>query len=340
MKMNIRNIFFRLNTKNKVIPAIFVLAAALPAVLLPVQLPAQQVNRITVYGIKGSSGVGMIRLFENPPRVFGYDINVEALAQADLMAAKFIAGEAKIGILPPNLAAKIASSGKNIQVAAVIGTGMLSLLSTDQNVRSFDDLKGKTVEVAGQGATPDYVFRKILLSRGINPDRDVRLSYALAHPEIAQALIAGRVSLALLPEPFATMARQGNSRLTVVGDIQQEWIRLNGGMAANYPMTVLAVDGAFAAANSGLIKIILDNVKASVEWVLANPAVAGQLVEKHELGLNAGAVSAAIPGSNYVFIPAQEARSSLEALYRVFLEFAPVSIGGRLPTDDFYYESR
>jgi len=323
MKINIKDLGFF---------AVFFAAAAL--------LPGQQVNRITVYGIKGSPGVGIIRLFESPPRVPGYEINMEALAQADLMAAKFITGEAKIGILPPNVAAKIASSGKNIQIAAVIGTGMLNLLSADQTVRNLDDLKGKTVEVAGQGATPDYVFRKILISRGINPDRDIRLGYALSPPEIAQALITGRVSLALLPEPFATMALLGNNKLTAVGDIQQEWIRLNGEMAASYPMTVLAVDGAFAAANSELVNIILDNVRASIRWVQANPQTAGQLVEKHELGLKAEAITAAIPKSNYVFIPAQEARPGLEALYRVFLDFAPASIGGKLPTDGFYYKPR
>ncbi|GHV95740.1 lipoprotein [Spirochaetia bacterium] len=301
-------------------------------------LPAQT-NKVVVYGLKGPSGVGMIRLFENPPRVPGYELTVEALAQADLMAAKFISGEAKIGILPPNVAAKIASSGKKIQAAAVTGTGMLSLLSADAGVRRFEDLKGKTVEVAGQGATPDYVFRKILLSKGINPDRDLTLGYALAYPEIAQALIAGRVSLALLPEPFATMARSGNSKLAVVGDVQAEWIKLHGGAgAASFPMTVLVVDADFAAANSGLVKAVLDSVKASVEWVVANPAAAGQLVEKHELGLRAPVVRDAIPRSNYVFIPAAEARPGLEALYRAFLEFAPASIGGALPKDDFYYK--
>jgi NitT/TauT family transport system substrate-binding protein len=305
-------------------------------------LAAQTPDKVTVYGLKGPSGVGMIRLFENPPRAAGFEISLEALAQADLMAAKFIAGEAKIGILPPNIAAKIASSGKNIQIAAITGTGMLSLLSADPSVRRLEDLKGKTVEVAGQGATPDYVFRKILLSKGINPERDLRLGYALAYPEIAQALIAGRVGLALLPEPFATMARNGNRDLMVVGDIQDEWIRLQGGAnrGAQYPMTALVVDGAFAAANSGLIKTVLDSLKASVEWVVANPAAAGALVEKHELGLRAPVVAAAIPRSSYVFIPAAEARPGIEALFRAFLEFAPASIGGALPKDNFYYISR
>jgi NitT/TauT family transport system substrate-binding protein len=320
------------NMKNHLYKFVFVcfLGLALTASL------AARASRedLTIYAIRGPSGVGMIRLFENPPKAAGFNIRLEALAQADLIAAKFIAGEAKLGILPANVAAKIASSGKGIQIAAVTGTGMLSLLSADPAVTGIGDLRGRTVEVAGQGATPDYVFRKILLSYGIEPGTGITLRYSLAYPEIAQSLIAGRISLALLPEPFATMARAGKPDLVLAGDIQDEWIRAGG--EGNYPMTVLVVDPVLAAAQPGLIQTILDAVRDSTEWVINNPAEAGALVEKHELGLKAPVTAAAIPRSNYVFIPAAEARPSLEALYRAFLEFAPASIGGALPPEEFY----
>jgi NitT/TauT family transport system substrate-binding protein len=278
----------------------------------------------------------MIRLFEEAPSLPGTHITMEALAQADLVAAKFIAGEAKMGILPANVAAKIASTGRGLQVAAVIGTGMLSLLSGDPAVQRIEDLRGRSVEVAGQGATPDYVFRKILLSRGLSPDADVILNYSLAYPEIAQSLIAGRSSLALLPEPFATMARAGNAGLRVIGDIQDDWIAAGG--AGNYPMTVLVVDAAYAASRPQVIAGVLDSIEASIAWVVAHPAEAGVLVEKHDLGLRAPVVAAAVPRSNYVFLTAADARPSLESLYRAFLEFAPQSIGGILPPDSFYWK--
>jgi NitT/TauT family transport system substrate-binding protein len=298
--------------------------------------PAGQVEELVIYGIRGPSAVGMIRLFENPPVGPGFSARLEALAQADLMAAKFIAGEAKLGILPPNVAAKIASSGKNIQIAAVTGTGMLSLISADPSVERIEDLKGKSVEVAGQGATPDYVFRRILMAHGLRPDIDVIFGYSLAYPEIAQSLIAGRLSLALLPEPFATMARAGNPALNLVGNVQDEWIKAGG--AGNFPMTALVVDGDWAASHPEALAAILAAFEASIEWVLANPAEAGALVEKHDLGLRAPVVAVAVPRSNYVYIPAARARPSLESLYRAFLEFAPQSIGGALPKDNFYYQ--
>jgi NitT/TauT family transport system substrate-binding protein len=301
-------------------------------VCLPGFIGAQ--SSLTIYGIKGPSAVGMIRLFEEVPRIQGMNVRLEALAQADLLAARFLSGEAKVGILPPNVAAKIASGGRPLQIAAVVGTGMLSLLTSDPLVRNIEDLRGKTVEVAGQGATPDLVFRRILLSRGISPGRDIQLGYALAYPEIAQSLIAGRISTALLPEPFATMARTGKPELREAADIEAEWIRAGG--RGNFPMTVLVVDAAFARSRPDAVRIILEAYKNSIQWVVANPREAGTLVEKHDLGLRAPVVSAAIPRSNYVFIPAAEARSSLEALFSIFLEFSPAAIGDALPPDSFY----
>lgn len=336
----------RMKNHKKTMPGFFT-GRVLKAALLPVFFALVlfsgpgAAERVIIYGVKGPSGLGMIRLFEHPPTAPGFSVEVEVLAQADLVAARFISGGAKMGMLPPNLAAKIASSGKRIQVAAVTGTGMLSLLSSDPSVRRIEDLRGKTVEMAGQGATPDYVFRKILLSKGINPDGDLRLGYSLAYPEIARMLAAGRISLALLPEPFATMAREQRPGLAVIGDIQGEWAALNGaGLLSapgrNYPMTVFVVDADFAASRPLLLRAVLSGLEESAEWVKANPEEAGLLAEKHGLGLSARIAAAAIPRSGYVYIPAREARGDLEALYRAFLELSPASIGGFLPPDDFY----
>ncbi|MDR0639997.1 MAG: ABC transporter substrate-binding protein [Spirochaetaceae bacterium] len=298
---------------------------------------AVETVEITVYGLKGPSGIGMVKMFEDGIDAPGYKVTFQTLAQADLMAAQLISGEAKVGILPPNVPAKIASTGKNLQIAAVVGTGMLSLLTSDPKVTKIEELRGKRIAVAGQGAVPEFVFRKILASHGLSPDIDVTLDFSLAYPEIAQSLIAGRIETALLPEPFATMARNGRSGdpLREPADIQAEWVKTGG--EANYPMTALVVDGTFAANNPAFMKALLAAYQRSLEWVRANSAEAGTLAEKHELGLRAPIVAASIPRSNFVYASASEARPSIEALFRVFLEYAPASIGGKLPGAAFYY---
>jgi len=293
---------------------------------------------LAIHVVRGPSGLGMIRMFETPPEVSGFTVHMEALASADLIAARFLSGEAKVGILPPNVAARIRASGRNLEVAAVIGEGMLSLLTIDPEVESIADLQGKTVEVAGQASIPDYVFRTVLQAHGLTPDRDIQLGYSLAHPEIALSLVAGRISTALLPEPFATVARMGRDDIRSVADVQDEWSKTGG--ESNYPITFLVVDAAFDAANPGAVRAILAAVKNSIEWVKTNPAEAGRLAEKHNFGLRPEVTEAAIGRSNYVFIPAAKARPSIEALFRVLLQHTPASIGGSLPNDGFYWRER
>jgi NitT/TauT family transport system substrate-binding protein len=290
---------------------------------------------IVIGALKGPSGIGMVRLFEQPLSLSdGSSPQLIAVSSADLMTAKLISGEYDVGVLPINVAAKLYNSGIPLKFAAIVGNGMVSLLGTDPTLASLADLKGKRISVAGQGATPDYLFRKLLKYSGLDPDKDVHLDYSLPYPEAAMALAAGRIPYAILPEPFATMARLRNPSVHPLLDLGALWTKATG--QASYPMTAFVVSAKLASERSPDIKAILEAYSGSIKWVVANPREAGALVEKYELGLRADIAARAIPVSAYVFTEAAVARPSVEALLDVFLEVNPASIGGKLPSDGFY----
>jgi NitT/TauT family transport system substrate-binding protein len=232
------------------------------------------------------------------------------------------------------MAAKLYSSGVPIKLAAIVGNGMVSFLTSDPTIKSLKDLKGKEIAVAGQGATPDYVLRKLLKSEGLDPDQDLRLSYALPYPEAAAALAAGKIASALLPEPFATLALSQNASLRSPLDIGALWTKVTG--QTSYPMSAFVINAKLVTLRPDAVKIILDSYKSSIDWVVANPREAGLLVEKNDLGLKAPIATKAIPRSNFTFMPAPKARAAVETLLAVFLEIAPASVGGRLPDEGFY----
>lgn len=292
-------------------------------------------STISVGALKGPSGIGMVRLFESlAPAPDGSVFKLVPVASADLMTAKLISGEYDAGVLPVNVAAKLYESGIGIALAAIVGDGMVSFLSLDPSVRSLVDLKGKRVFIAGQGATPDFLFRRLLKGAGLDPATDLTLDYSLPYPEAALALAAGKISYAVLPEPFATMALLASPRLASPLDIGALW-RIQTGQS-DYPMTAFVVSRKLARERHGAVAQLLKEYEASVAWVKADPARAGALVEKEGLGLKAGMAAKAIPKSAYVFVRSREARPSVEALLRVFLELSPASVGGALPDDGFY----
>ncbi len=297
-------------------------------------LPLSAEGPVTLAALKGPSGIALVELFEKPPLLAqGRTVLPVAVPSADVMAAKVISGEYDVAVLPINMAAKLRASGLPLVLGAVIGNGMLSLLTSDPKLTNLADLRGRELHVAGQGATPDFLIKRLLRDAGLDPDRDLRLAYALPYPDMAAALAAGKIEQALLPEPFATLARMANPSLRSPVDITGLWKKSTG--MADYPMTAL-VWRSDAGLRQEDIRAILAAVRLSIESVAREPARAGLLVEKNELGLKANIATLAIPRCNFVFETPKEARSSIEALLAEFLKLSPTSIGGRLPDEGFY----
>lgn len=292
-------------------------------------------SAIVVAALKGPTGIGMVRLFEEAPKLpAGTEASFETVASADIMTAKVLAGEVDLAVLPLNMAAKLYAGGSGYRLAAVVGDGMVSVVSNDPAVRTIADLKGREVYVAGQAATPDYVIRLVMKAAGIDPDTGATLLYGMPYPEMAAAVSTGRIQIAVLPEPFATLALAGQSKASVPFDLGELWKAATKG--PNYPMSVVVVKEATLKKNAKAVKAILDAYRASIAWVVANPKEAGALAEKHEFGLKAPVAAQAIPRSAYVFESAPKARKRVEAFLAVFLDADPKSVGGKLPDGAFY----
>lgn len=291
--------------------------------------------------IKGPTGIGAVYVVKNPV-LDAKSINIQLLPGVDAVTAKILTGELDFAVLPVNVAAKLYNSGIDYPVLAVIGDGMVQILSNNNEITSFTDLVGKTVYVAGQGATPEYLIRTIARSYTIpvytqnesKPD-GITLMFSMPYPEMAAALAAGRIESAVLPEPFATVARMNNIALKESFSIHEAWNKATG--MSDYPMTVLVGKESFVKQFPKLTAKFLQYYEKSIQTVIANPQEAGQFAEELGFGLKAGIVKASIPRSNYVFIPAESAKLQISTLLNVFLKEAPESIGGKLPDTGFYY---
>lgn len=296
---------------------------------------------VRIAALAGPSGIGMAKLIDQPPVLpTGAVCEFQIAGSVDVLLPKLLNGDVDIGILPPNVAAKLYNVSPNsIQAAAVVGNDMISLVTRDRNLSGVGDLAGKTVSVAGQGATPEYVLRALLSAQGVDSSA-VTLDFSIPTPEIAGALAAGKISYALLPEPFATVAvlngKNGENPVLKAINIRSEWQK--AGFSEDFPMTLCVVRSDFAAKNPESLRAFLDEYRKSIEWTVANSDGAGTLAEKTGLGLKELIAAKSIPASNFVFLNAELARPEIERLLKVFLEYAPASIGGKLPDEGFYFK--
>jgi NitT/TauT family transport system substrate-binding protein len=289
---------------------------------------------------KGPSGFGMVKLLEEAP-VLGDDVSIsfQVLPTPQEMVARVSSGEIDIAVFPTNLAAKLYNGGVRYPMAAVVGYGLLHLLSSDREIVSWADMEGMEIHSVGKGASPEYLLRYYLASAGLDPERDVDLNFSIqAAPQLAQALIGGKVSYAVLPEPFATLVTVREPSITRVIDFQQSWLNLFGGEGErSYPITVVVVSPSLIEKNRSVLDRFLESCKESIEWVKSNPSEAAVLIEKHDI-MPAAIAEPAIGHCNLDFVTAGESRTEVEAFLRVLLDFAPESVGGRLPVRGFYLE--
>jgi len=328
----------RLQIRRSILFAGVSIILALVAIPLAASGSTERDRPIRVSAIAGPSGLGMAGLLQSPPVIGGKPISVEIAASVDALVPKIAKGELDVAILPPNVAAKLYTRGnKTIVTCAVVGNATLSIVTANRSIRVLSDLRGKTIVVAGQGSTPEYVMRALLERAGIGQG-EVTLDFSFPTPEIPAALASGRVAYALLPEPFATVAVESTrgtareARRAIV--LKDEWAR--AGFGADFPMTVCVASRSFAEERPAELRAFLAAYKSSIEWAVSNPVEAAKAAEAGGVGVRAVIGARAIPSSALVFVPAREARDEIETLLSVFLSQAPESIGGGLPDGGFY----
>lgn len=285
--------------------------------------------------MQGPTGFSSVGLSRNGGKVSeNVTVELSVFPSPTEVIARLTNGELDMAALPSNTAAILYNKGVGVKAAAVVGEGMLSVLSTDPSVQSVSDLVGATVSVPGANGTPDQMARMLIAAAGLVVDKDVMLDYSVSAPaQLAQMVIGGKKSIAILPEPFVTMVMKQNPSVKVVADVQRLWSEVTG--AGNYPMSVLVVSDAFRSKYPYAWKQVLSAYEDSVAWVNASPADAGAAIEAVGIMKAAMAVPA-IPNCALVFRTAQDAKADMDTYFKTLFDFSPRAIGGKLPDEAFY----
>ncbi|NMB35629.1 MAG: ABC transporter substrate-binding protein [Firmicutes bacterium] len=233
------------------------------------------------------------------------------------------------------------NKGMDTQLLMVTVWGMLYVMSTENDVTSLQDLKGKEVIVSGKGGIHDHIFRHLLIKNGIDPDKDLKISY-FEMAEASQRLISGQVKYAILNEPQSSIAslnaKKSHVELNRVLDLTEEWRKLPGQENKKFPMAgIVVVNGSGAA-----IEQIAGFQKAYIEeaaWVNEHGQEAGPIVEKHVPTMKAMAVTESIQYARLDPKPAIECQTEVMDFFKELTTTVDINaFGGKLPDDAFFYK--
>lgn len=271
---------------------------------------------------------------ERPEEFDQLQITFEKFADPQALLPKLLKKEIDVAFLPVNVAAKVYnSSNKAIVCAAITGNTNLVLITKDKNINDISDLSGKTVYVAGQGATPEYMFRFILNQNNLS---NVTLDYSIPPANLPAQIISDKIEYAVVPEPFATIALLKSNAVVCALDLQKEYSRITG-PGRVVPFTVIVARKDYAKDHADALNAYLSMLEESLNWTVENPQQAAKFCEKYGIGLSVPVVTNAIPKSNYVYVSGSEAKNEVEELMRIFYELDKASIGNKLPDEGFFY---
>ncbi len=245
-------------------------------------------------------------------------IDVSVYPSPNETISKLVNGELDMAVLPANTALNVFNKGVNIKFVAIVGEGMLSVLGSDN--------AASELYVPGAGGTPDHMANLLF--------PEYKRNYSITAPvQLAQMLIAGKCSLAILPQPFVNMAVNKNPDIRIIADVQKYWEERTA--FKQYPMSVLVVSAKFALQNPKLVESVKKDYENSIRKVLSDADETAKIIEEKGI-MKADLARASIKDCAIVFKEGRQAEKELLGYYEVLMSLAPEAIGGNLPDFDVF----
>ena len=264
----------------------------------------------------------------------------DVYAAADELVPLFSRGEIDIASVPLNLIANLYNNpdmkDENRPLLLAVNTlGVLYIVEKGgDTVTSIDSLRGQTVYATGQGSTPEYALDYLLSQHGLTPDTDVTLEFKSSPNEVLPLLKNAEHAVAMLPQPFVTVAATQVEGLRVALDLTAEWDALDNG--SRLITSGVMVRKGFAEEHPEAVAAFLEQLAESVAFVNAQPAEAALLIDA--LGIvKAPVAQKAIPACNIVCISGEEMQAIVPGYLATLLDQNPASVRGKLPDEGFYW---
>ena len=144
----------------------------------------------------------------------GVDAEVILLTGSPRLIQTLIAGDIDyaLGGVSSVLRARMRGTDPVIVAGTTNFTSQRVLTRPDSPLQRLQDLKGKTVGVTQYGSQGDTFFRDALKKIGLKPDADVSIIQMGGTPQVASALVAGKIDAGVSGESSLLLIHQGKAR--------------------------------------------------------------------------------------------------------------------------------
>jgi NitT/TauT family transport system substrate-binding protein len=241
-------------------------SAALPAIASSGRPEQPGVLRILVP--QSTSAIPFLMLADEDP-LAGIDIQAEIFLVHAQALALLVRGDAALLYTGTSQGWENRLGGSPIVIVGTGVWGVSSLVGRDASIGAVADLRGRRIALPFPGSPLDFQTRYLLERAGLDPDRDVQVSYG-AFTQSLPLLLAGKLDAAALPEPQATTAvrEKGLARLFRYADA---WAAASGGDPKSPQVSLFAMAD-WAGAHGRTLKALVAAWRKASEKAAAKPA--------------------------------------------------------------------
>ena len=301
------------------------------------ETPQEEAVTIRVGGLKGPTSMGLVKLLDDAEnQKTANAIDFRMAASANELNPLFLKGELDIMAVPANLGSVLYNKTQGgVKMLAVSTLGVLYMVEKGgETVTDIKSLAGKTIYATGKGATPEYALTYLLSQHGLTLGTDVQVEWKSEPTEIVALMAEQENAVAMLPQPFVTVAQGQVEGLRVALDLSEEWDKLDNG--SRLITSVMVARKAFADEHPAAVRTFLSEYAASTDYANANPAEAAVLVEKYGI-VKAAVAEKALSECNLVCITGTDMKTAVGGYLQTLYDLKPEAVGGAMPDDGFYW---
>jgi len=195
------------------------------------------------------------------------------------LVQSLIAGDVDIAFAGITAITRARLRGADVAIlgAAANVSSQKLMVGRNSKIRRLEDLKGAIIGVSQYGSEADTFARNALALAGLKPDKDVTLLQLGGHPQVAAAMVAGKLDVGALAGLASLTAEKAGARL----------------LASAAELKILSPSGTFAATrgyiqrNRNVVDRLMRSFVEAIHFLKTNRAGSIALLQKYFGGLSA-----------------------------------------------------
>jgi len=260
------------------------------------------------------------------------NLDVTIHRSRNIVISRLMQGEVDAALLSTNEAAKLYNRDVKVQLLGIHNWGLFYLLSTNQKIENWQDLKGKKIYIPDKGGPLDIVFQELAAKKDLDLKKEIQIERGKMR-EVAQLMINNMAETAVIREPFVSQTLLNNSQSRIVFDLQNEWEKEYDFRIAQ---SALVVRQEFAEENKKLMAELEKQYKKSAEKLESNHQLAAELGEKY-LEVQPKVILKAYPSLNLKYQNINQVKAEVISYFEVLKSYNIDTIGGSIPDEEFYF---